>query len=1549
MGVASPCPNPLPNMGVASPCPTPLPNMGVASPCPTPLPNMGVASPCPTPLPNMGVASPCPTPMPNMGVASPCPTPLPNMGVASPCPTPLPNMGMASPCPTPLPNMGMASPCPTPLPNMGMASPCPTPLPNMGMASPCPTPLPNMGVASPCPTPLPNMGMASPCPTPLPNMGMASPCPTPLPNMGVASPCPTPLPNMGVASPCPTPLPNMGVASPCPTPLPNMGMASPCPTPLPNMGMASPCPTPLPNMGMASPCPTPLPNMGMASPCPTPLPNMGMASPCPTPLPNMGMASPCPTPLPNMGVASPCPTPLPNMGMASPCPTPLPNMGMASPCPTPLPNMGMASPCPTPLPNMGMASPCPTPLPNMGMASPCPTPLPNMGMASPCPTPLPNMGMASPCPTPLPNMGVASPCPTPLPNMGVASPCPTPLPNMGVASPCPTPLPNMGVASPCPTPLPNMGVASPCPTPLPNMGVASPCPTPLPNMGVASLVKLWADAFGRDLHSLATKYSGSRLLQKKYKDVEPRLQIQEVDGSALARRFSEDMGGTLRSKVEAVQRLVEAAEEADLNHEFNASLVFDYYNSVLINERDEKGNPVELGAEFLLRPNAHFGSQPVNTSRSSVQLPTSLYHKDPDILNGIYMSEALNPVFVENFRRDPTLTWQYFGSSTGFFRIYPGVKWAPDENGVVTFDCRNRGWYIQAATSPKDIVIVVDTSGSMKGLRMTIARHTIATILDTLGENDFVNVIAYSDYVRYVEPCFKGTLVQADRDNREHFKQLVADLVARGVGVARPALDEAFQILKQFQEARQGSLCNQAVMLVSDGAVEDYEPVFQTHNWPDRKVRVFTYLIGREVTFADRMKWIACSNKGYYTQISTLADTQENVMEYLHVLSRPMVINHDHDVIWTEAYLDSKLFTSQAQSVALLTTVAMPVFSKKNETRSHGLLLGVVGSDVTLRELMKLVPRYKLGVHGYAFLSTNNGYILSHPDLRPMYREGKKLKPKPNYNSVDLSEVELEDRAEILRTALINGETGSFSLDVKVPLDQGKRVLFLTKDYFFTDIKDTPFSLGVVLSRGHGEYILLGNTSVEEGLHDLLRPELSLASEWIYCITDIDPDHQKLSQLEAVVRFLTREDPDLECNEELVRQVLLDAVVTAPMEAYWTALVLNTSDASEDGVDMAFLGTRSGLLRSGLFVGSEKVSDKKFLTPEDEASVFTADRFPLWYRLAAEQPAGSFVFSIRSPEASESLGQPAVVTASTAVAVTVDEKTAVAAAVGVQMRLDFLQRRFWAVTEQCAGVDGPCPQSCQDSDLDCFVIDNNGFILVSERPQETGRFLGEVDGAVVSQLLSTGMFSRVTMYDYQAMCKPPDHQQSAARALASPLPALLRATRWLLDEVLLFLLEGSAWGTWRADRGAKAKAVVHHSHKHKKQDLLQPCDTEYPVFVHQPASQETSGLVECGACQKIFVMQQIPNSNLLLLVTDSTCDCSIFPPVLQEAKQVKYNASVKCGRMRSQKLRRRPESCHAFHPEENAQDCGGASDTSASLPLLLLSLGAWVLPPQLLQ
>ncbi|XP_051807550.1 voltage-dependent calcium channel subunit alpha-2/delta-4-like [Acanthochromis polyacanthus] len=1042
-------------------------------------------------------------------------------------------------------------------------------------------------------------------------------------------------------------------------------------------------------------------------------------------------------------------------------------------------------------------------------------------------------------------------------------------------------------------------------------------------------VQQWASVFSVQLRELATKYSGSLLLQKKLKDVEPIIKIIQLEGTDLVKDYSDEIERMLGSKMKSVKRLAESAEDADLYHEFNATLQFDYYNSMLINTMDEDGNYVELGSEFPLEENEHFNNLAVNTQQSNIQVPTNVYNKDPNILNAIYNSEALNDVFINNFQKDPTLTWQYFGSSTGFFRIYPGIKWTPDSNGVAAFDCRNRNWYIQAATSPKDIIIMVDISGSMKGLKMTIAKHTINTILDTLGENDFVNVIAYTDYVRYVEPCFKGTLVQADLDNREHFKLLVDELHVKGEAKLKNAMKESFKILNEARANGQGSMCNQAIMLITDGAMEDFESVFEEFNWPERRVRVFTYLIGREMTFAQNTKWIACNNKGYYTHISTLADVQENVMEYLHVLSRPMVINHDHDIIWTEAYMDTVLFNTKAQSLLLMTSVAMPVFSKKTETLSHGILLGVVGSDIPLMEVMKLAPRYMLGAHGYAFLITNNGYILAHPDLRPLYKDGKKLKPKPNYNSVDLSEVEWEDTDEKLRTAMVKGQTGRLTLNIRASVDKGKRPLYLVNDYFHTNIDETPFSFGMVLTKGHGSRIFMGNVSVEEGLHDLTSPDLFIASEWTYCETDIDPAHRKYTQLQAAIRYLLGKEPDLECDEVLLQQTLFDAVVTAPLEAYWNALMLN--DRVEPGIETAFLGTRAGLMRIMRYAGVETRVAKKFLTPTDKSNLFTIDHFPLWYRLAVENTPGRFYYYPTNDKGVK------YVIATTSVTVSSEGQTAMAGAIGVQMSLDLLEKRFWAIAKQpsdtdCSDIEGVCPLSCESIDLSCYLVDNNGFIVLSKERNEVGRFFGEVDGSVMASLIRMEMFKKVSLFDYQAMCKNSHHHASSARPLLSPFYGIVAVIRWLFSNALMFLLDFNFCGLWHSDYFVDA-------HKQKKVEALQPCDTAYPGFMYDSSIREANSIIKCGRCQKMFVVQQIPDSNLVLVVTQADCDCSRqYGPILLEPKEIKYNATVKCNRMKSQKVRRRPESCHAYHPKENAKECGGATAIFPSLFLFPASL-----------
>uniref|UniRef100_A0A3Q3J458 VWFA domain-containing protein n=1 Tax=Monopterus albus TaxID=43700 RepID=A0A3Q3J458_MONAL len=983
-----------------------------------------------------------------------------------------------------------------------------------------------------------------------------------------------------------------------------------------------------------------------------------------------------------------------------------------------------------------------------------------------------------------------------------------------------------------------------------------------------SVVKLWASAFGGEIKSISAKYSGSQLLQKKYKESEKSVRVEEIDGMKLVKNLAVKMEEMFRKKAEATRRLVEAAEEAHHQHEDNPDLQYEYFNAVLINEVDGEGNNVELGGEFILEPNDHFNNLSVNLSLSVVQVPTNMYNKDPDIVNGVYWSEALNKVFVDNFERDPTLIWQYFGSAKGFFRQYPGVKWHPDEHGVIGFDCRNRKWYIQAATSPKDVVILVDVSGSMKGLRLTIARQTVSSILDTLGDDDFFNIIAYNHEIHYVEPCLNGTLVRADRTNKDHFREHLDKLFAKGIGLLGEALAEAFTILSDFNQTGRGSVCSQAIMLVTDGATEMYDDVFEKYNWPERKVRIFPYLIGRESAFADNLKWMACANKGYFSQISTLADVQENVMRYLHVMSRPKVIDHKHDTVWTEAYVDSALNDKAGPS--LMTTVAMPVFSTKNET-NQGILLGVVGTDIPLQELMKLIPKHMLGIHGYAFAITNNGYILIHPDLRPLYQEGQKRR-KPNYSSVDLSEVEWEDKDDILRNAMVNRRTGTFSMEVKKTVDRGRRVLKMHNDYYYTDIKGTPFSVGVALSRGHGKYFFRGNVSIE--------------AVWVcldhrtYCNTEEEHEHRHLTQIQAIKLFMTGRRPHLKCDRELIQEVLFDAVVTAPLEAYWTGLALNKSENSDKGVEIAFLGTRTGLSRTNLFVRADQLSNQDFLTAEDKEGVFNADHFPLWYKRAAEQVPGTFVYSIPF---------------STGIQNKTSDHT-----VGIQMKLGFFQRKFWTACRQCTALDGKCSISCDSEDINCYLIDNNGFILVTEEQSQTGLFFGEVEGAVMNKLLQMGSFKRITLYDYQALCKD-------------------------------FLLEFNLYSWWNVDLSVKAQ-------RSRGKTVMVPCDTVYPAFVSERTIKETTGNIDCEGCIRSFVIQQIPSSNLFMVVVDNNCDCSSAPPVNMDPIEIMYILSKHKPLLKFQKDRKKPDSCHPFHPEENAMECGSATRLSSPLTVALLPL-----------
>ena len=94
-------------------------------------------------------------------------------------------------------------------------------------------------------------------------------------------------------------------------------------------------------------------------------------------------------------------------------------------------------------------------------------------------------------------------------------------------------------------------------------------------------------------------------------------------------------------------------------------------------------------------------------------------------------------------------------------------------------------------------------------------------------------------------------------------------------------------------------------MLVTDGVPYTYENIFQEYNQPHKPVRVFTYLIGREISDLEAAKWMACENKGYFTHVTTLAEVKEQVLKYIPVMARPLVLFREtHPVKWTGVYAD---------------------------------------------------------------------------------------------------------------------------------------------------------------------------------------------------------------------------------------------------------------------------------------------------------------------------------------------------------------------------------------------------------------------------------------------------------------------------------------------------------------------------------------------------------------------------------------------------------------------------------------------------------------------
>ncbi|XP_036356718.1 voltage-dependent calcium channel subunit alpha-2/delta-3-like isoform X2 [Octopus sinensis] len=989
-----------------------------------------------------------------------------------------------------------------------------------------------------------------------------------------------------------------------------------------------------------------------------------------------------------------------------------------------------------------------------------------------------------------------------------------------------------------------------------------------------------------------------------------------------------------------------------------------------------------------------YGTTSVNLNLSTVHVATYVYHKTLEVLNGVQWTRALDKVFKENKDNDSNLSWQYFGSAVGFMRVYPGIKWPiNDEDRIDLYDCRLQGWYIQGAAAPKNVIILLDSSGSMTGSRMIIAQSTVNKILDTLTVNDYFNIIQFDEKPRYVDSCFNRTLVAANLDNRLRLKRAIKFMKTSNIANFEKALQEAFTLFSEQNKVNNETCCNKAIMLVTDGAPENYEWIFNKYNWKPNStskrnvnVRIFPYLIGREVADNRQLRWMAGANKGFYTHISTLADVEERVQNYVKVLSQPLAkpTSHPH-IMWTPVYADFIAPELTEDNMRLVTSVSMPVFNKKDNSEDAYKLLGVVGTDVPIDQIISLIPKYQLGVHGYAFAITKKGYVLFHPEFRP-FDNGR---PKTNYNSVDLTEVELTSNVSVvknLETAMKDGHQGSISMNVAVHKDF-IRVSKRRYHYYYNNIAGFPFSLALVFPEKYGNLQL--KTNFDIGKKDVLRNKSFRLSRWKYCENQ---EETSMSRLYESIMRAKRATPE-KCDRDLVNLLAFDADMLVKLFKVWKGK--KREKIKKKGVEIIFVGTSSGLFLYEQFV--DELTDFTILHMQDTISSSYYEQAVEVGRARDEMRCRhgineTYTFSVpintflqRGNERIEYLDLN-----TTAITVSVPvlkcasggdrQNYTVAGVSGYQMS-------FYKFDELVSETFG-CPNGkyCSiyngdNSNYTVFVIDHNGIIITSSTKTTVGLFLGNTfEPIVMEDLWNRRVYNNFTITDYQAECHPKNSNgPNSAEALINPMKKFLFTIIWIFHELIMFITEWS-FANW-ISKSSRVSGEEDYPNPADYPDYSveppmiddierKPCEKSVSLFLADfnavpsdgiagsysysnsckiqremdPTAQQTPEYCYINKDFRItYATQQIPNTNLLLLVVKQmNCICEVNKPnelLKLQLSKLTLNETDECKKLKQTGATKGDYSyqCFSSYEEEgsvNAQTTVGHSAVLLSmLPL----------------
>jgi len=197
--------------------------------------------------------------------------------------------------------------------------------------------------------------------------------------------------------------------------------------------------------------------------------------------------------------------------------------------------------------------------------------------------------------------------------------------------------------------------------------------------------------------------------------------------------------------------------------------------------------------------------------------------------------------------------------------------------------------YAQAIN--KDVIYIIDTSGSMGGVAIRQAKQSLITALDLLNSHDSFNIISFDDDTHSLFSLSK----LANVDNIKKAKHWLSNLKAGGGTNMYPAIEQALQSAQNENSYRQ-------VIFITDGSVGNEAELFSLIDRNLANTRLHTIGIGSAPN-GYFMSQAAKIGRGTYRYIGNINEVKEQMTTLFNQIGKPLM--QDIKLTWPVAQVET--------------------------------------------------------------------------------------------------------------------------------------------------------------------------------------------------------------------------------------------------------------------------------------------------------------------------------------------------------------------------------------------------------------------------------------------------------------------------------------------------------------------------------------------------------------------------------------------------------------------------------------------------------------------